>query len=72
MIEVQGDHRRGINPHREQRRPAEELRDREALHDLGHAGEIADDIGEHVAGAAGARERDPGGVGDTVRNEQAA
>ena len=41
-----GHHRGGIDPHDEQRRPAEELDEREPLHHRRHAREIAHEIAE--------------------------
>ncbi len=64
--------RRGVDPHDEQGRPAEELRDREPLHQQRHARKVADDAAQHVGGRTRAGERDRRGAGEAVAEQQCA
>ena len=70
--EILRDHRRGVDPHDEQRRPAEKLRDGELFHHWRHSGEIADNRAEDIIAAARLGHGNRDHAGEPVEGKNAA
>ena len=69
---ILGDHRRGIDPHDEERRPGEELDQRQLLHHRRHGREIADHMAEQIVGPPLRMEAARDDAGDAIGGEEPA